>query len=257
MALIPRPLAAVLALSTAACTLPSDGRHYSKETFEKTVPLSPNGTFHLENVNGDLRVEAWDKNEVEIVAKKSGDVSEIKIDVTAEPDEVKVRTKFPHHTFVLFRRNTKVDYTVHVPALARLDLDTVNGLVDVDDSAGRLHIDTVNAVINVRHARGEVRASSVNGAINVACSHVVSDGTYEFDTTNGKIHLTLPPNVSGDFRGSTVNGWIETDFPLSVSGKFLMHDLSGHLGDGGPTFKLSAVNGLLSIRKASEENASR
>jgi DUF4097 and DUF4098 domain-containing protein YvlB len=252
-----RSLAALLALSTVACVVPRESEHYSTERFEKTVPLTPKGTFRLQNVNGDLRVEAWDKNEVEIVAKKSGRVSEIAIEVTERPDEVDVQTRFPHHTFVLFRRNTKVDYSIRVPALARLDLDTVNGIVDIDDPAGRTRVNTVNAVINVRRARGEVRAQSVNGAVTVACAHVVPDGTYEFETTNGKVHLTLPANVSGEFRGSTVNGWIETDFPLEVSGKFLMHDLSGHIGEGGPSFRLSAVNGMLAIKKAPAETAAR
>jgi hypothetical protein len=74
---------------------------------------------------------------------------------------------------------------------------------------------------------------------------------------NGWVALQVPEDVNGSFEGSTVNGWIRTDLPLSVSGALIGRNLSGRLGEGGPSFHLSTVNGSVALRKSSTQQASR
>jgi hypothetical protein len=220
------------------------------EVFEKTVPLAAAGTFHLENTNGTLKVGTWDRPEVKIHATKNAvRPSEIEIRVVASPQDVEVRTVLPHTIHLSFERAPSVNYEVQVPASAGIDLETVNGKVEVTDPGGRLKLSSVNGTINVRGARGEVRTSTTNGTVKIACAQVNPEGIYELSTINGKVELDIPGNTRGHFEGSTVNGWIETDFPLEITRKLLSHRLSGQLGEGGATFRLSAVNGLLAIRK--------
>ena len=42
----------------------------SKE-FNQTYPLTPGGTFELQNVNGTVDVQTWDRDEVEVRAVKT------------------------------------------------------------------------------------------------------------------------------------------------------------------------------------------
>src|SRR5450755_4124357 len=56
------------------------------ETFHHVYPLSAGGSFVLENVNGSVHVDGWDRDEVEVSAVKTGtndfrDVQQVKIEV--------------------------------------------------------------------------------------------------------------------------------------------------------------------------------
>jgi hypothetical protein len=56
----------------------------SKE-FNQTYPLTPGGTFELQNVNGTVDVQTWDRDEVEVRAVKTAkhqetDLSLVSID---------------------------------------------------------------------------------------------------------------------------------------------------------------------------------
>jgi DUF4097 and DUF4098 domain-containing protein YvlB len=104
---------------------------------------------------------------------------------------------------------------------------------------------------------GEVDAQSVNGFVDVACARVGRTGSYRLSAVNGWVALQVPEDVNGSFEGSTVNGWIRTDLPLSVSGALIGRKLSGRLGEGGPSFHLSTVNGSVAVRKSSTQQASR
>ena len=48
----------------------TSGYAISKD-FNQTIPLQPCGTFELQNVNGPVDVQGWDRNEVEIHAVKT------------------------------------------------------------------------------------------------------------------------------------------------------------------------------------------
>src|SRR5262249_24119916 len=43
----------------------------TEQVFEKTYPLQPGGHFALDNVNGSVQVEGWDRQEVEVTAVKT------------------------------------------------------------------------------------------------------------------------------------------------------------------------------------------
>ncbi len=73
------------------------------EEFHRTVPLSANGRVSLDNINGNVTITGWDRNEVQIDAvKKARDqerLNEARIEVETSGDSVHIRTKYPdHHT---------------------------------------------------------------------------------------------------------------------------------------------------------------
>ena len=50
---------------------PGFGAVTNRQTFEHSYPLAPGGSFLLENVNGSVQVEGWDRDEVEVEAVKT------------------------------------------------------------------------------------------------------------------------------------------------------------------------------------------
>src|SRR5438094_403446 len=111
--------------------------------FDQTYPLQPCGTFELQNVNGPVEVQGWDRNEVEIhavkIAKQQGsDLERVSIEVDARPDAVAVTTRYPQNEGV----EVAVEYTIHVPHRVHVEhIGTVNGTLRISglDNVEDLH----------------------------------------------------------------------------------------------------------------------
>src|ERR1700690_3453238 len=100
------------------------------QDFHRTVPLSANGEVSLSNINGNVEIVGWDRNEVQIDAvKKARDqqrLDEARIEVENGSDYVRIKTEYPHHQ--TNNNPPSVHYQLHVPRGARLDhISLVNG----------------------------------------------------------------------------------------------------------------------------------
>jgi DUF4097 and DUF4098 domain-containing protein YvlB len=242
-------LAGLLALLPAVAAL----EPLSQE-FHRTVPLSANGQVSLENVNGNVEITGWDRNEVQIDAvKKARDqqrLDEASIEVETGNDYVKIHTQYPHdHTN---NNPASVHYTLHVPQNARLDrISLVNGSLTIQKATGQVEASLVNGKARVSDLTGEANISSVNGGIEATYASLSNVRKIKLKSVNGSIELGLPGSPNADVKASTVNGRIKSDFPLTVEGSFASHKLSGTLGGGGTNIELSNVNGSIHIGGAS------
>ena len=245
-------LAVTLSAALAAAT-PAE----VTEPFSQTVPLTADGSFSIENVNGPVSIETWDRNEVEINATRSAPDAEtlqrIKIQVEAESNEVSVSTEYEPET-----KGGSVAYRIRVPRAASLDVELVNGPIRILNPAGEVDAESVNGSIEIGDASGPVSAESVNGPVEVGYVSL-AQGEHEFEAVNGRLTLRMPSAVSGVFHAESVNGDIETDFPLEVrKAKYgPQRSLSGTLGQGGPEVNLETVNGGIELRAGGESVATR
>jgi hypothetical protein len=146
--------------------------------------------------------------------------------------------------------DTKVDFTVRVPAGVRFRGHTVNGDVEAEGLEGDVSAHTVNGGIQVSTS-GFAEATTVNGSIRAEMGRADWSGDLDFSTVNGSITVLLPSEVNAEVRASTVNGSIETDFPLTVSGRFSRRRMQGVIGDGGRDLNFETVNGSIRLRRAS------
>ena len=80
---------------------------------------------------------------------------------------------------------------------------------------------------------------------------VVMDLHQTIESANGSVTIALPPDASAEISADTVHGGISSDFPLQSKKNFpIGQDLHGRLGDGGPTIKMSTVNGGIRLDRA-------
>jgi len=68
--------------------------------FAQTYPLRPDGSFVLNNVNGTVRIEGWDKDVVEVRAVKTAPDKEsnldlVSIDVVPRPQALSLSSRYP------------------------------------------------------------------------------------------------------------------------------------------------------------------
>ena len=134
--------AVVLTFALAIAAVP--GFAISKE-FSQSYALQPGGTFELQNVNGTVEVQGWDRDVVEVRAVKTAktkesDLERVSIDVTANPSGVAILTRYPQNEGV----EVALEYTIHVPHGAKVEhLGTVNGTLRV---AGVSEVDELRTV---------------------------------------------------------------------------------------------------------------
>ena len=153
---------ALLMLVLAVAAVP--GFAISKE-FDKTYPLQPGGSFELQNVNGTVEVQGWDRDQVEVRAVKTAkhneaDLERVSIDVTAKPDAVSVTTRYPQDEGV----EVAVEYVIHVPYGAHVGhLGTINGSLRITGVPEVEDLHTVNGNIEVFDGGGNVHSYAVCG----------------------------------------------------------------------------------------------
>jgi hypothetical protein len=238
-------LAVILAAAAIVWTLPARA---ANETFDKTYPLSPGGTFALQNVNGTVEISGWDRNEVQIHAVKtaahdSEDLSKVTIDVDADASHVAVKTIYPEEKGV----EVSVAYTVHVPQHVLLGgIATVNGGIEVMglDSSGELR--SVNGNVEVSDSSGSLSAHTTNGDIHMELRRL-GEAPVAAETVNGSIVVALVPGANAALDVRTLNGDFRSDFPVAALSASGAREFHGQLGSGGSAMRLRTVNGSVRI----------
>lgn len=234
------------------------------EAFDRTLNVRPGTQFDIENVNGRIQITGWDSAQIRIRATKrvesrdEGNAREamkaLRIDVRQTARGVEVETIHPRKGDAGFMDflfgtnvNASVSYEISVPRSMQISADNVNGSVEVSDVSGQIDLDTTNGKIVVNRCSGSVDASTTNGAISVELTSVESGREMTFETTNGRISLTVPPTLAADINAATTNGSVRSDLPLTTS-RFSRTSIKGTLNGGGPEIRLRTTNGGIDIR---------
>ncbi|HAV64045.1 MAG TPA: hypothetical protein DCY13_16975 [Verrucomicrobiales bacterium] len=221
----------------------------------ETYPLNPDGRVHVENTNGRIHVRAWKGEGVKLVAIKKGRteaVAEaIQVHVVAEADSLKITTELAKRSglFGSMKREGEVDYTLHLPAGARLEtVKNVNGSVTVEGITGSVRASTVNGRITGRDLGGPLELTTVNGT--VTCEHVAprEGELLKIQTVNGAIELQLPAESDAQLNARAVNGSVQSELKLSDVDEGRSR-LRGRLGEGGAKLELNTVNGGIRLRE--------
>jgi DUF4097 and DUF4098 domain-containing protein YvlB len=229
----------------------------AREEFHQTYSLAANGRVELANVNGDVNISAWDANQVKVDAVKharSADgLSGCKIVVDAQPDSIRIETKYPEHWFGSHDSPATVDYTIKVPRGARLDkISAVNGNMVITGVMGGVHGSAVNGNVQATEVGGPIDLSSVNSTVEATLATTASKDI-RLHSVNGRVSLTVPSDTQAEVNAKTVNGGIENDFGLGVDkGRFVGSTMRGQLGSGITRIDLSTVNGHIELRHAKD-----
>ncbi len=220
------------------------------QEFHRTVPLSAGGRVSLNNINGDVEITGWSRNEVQIDAVKTAPdqqrLDDMRIEVNNSSNSVEIETKYPHH---LVNNNPgSVHYTLHVPQNGRIDkIDLVNGSLNVEKLSGEVNANLVNGKVHASDLAGAADLATVNGKVEANYSSLNNVREITLTSVNGAVDLLLPQSPNADVSASAVNGSISTDFPLTVKGHWVGKSMSGTLGSGGVKIDLNNVNGSIHI----------
>lgn len=274
-------LLALLGLVSAATS--AQAAATVKDRFQQTFPLEAGGTVTLDNVNGGVTIEAWDRNEVMVVADKEVKaktdeaarkaMQQVRIQVGKGAGRLDIVTKLPKRDSGFLdwmtgnNVNINVKYQVKVPRNATLDIETVNGGVrlagthgkatvettngalTIDGVHGNLDLETTNGGITVTRSAGAVEASTTNGGIEVELTEVPDGSDLSFETTNGGVTVRLPRDIRVSLDAATSNGRVSSDFDVEGAQSKSRRRLSGDINGGGGKLRVRSTNGSVKIEE--------
>lgn len=255
-------LGTVCALLTLALGAHASDRGSLTEEFHQTYALAADGRVELDNINGDVHISSWDRNEVKVDAIKSADskekLDEAKIEINSHSDSISIRTKYPNHDHGWGSHNNpaSVEYTLTVPRKVRLDeIKLINGELDLHGVSGEVNASCINGKLEARDLAGRARLATINGELQARFNQLGGQRV-ELTSVNGSVDVTIPSDSNAEVEASTISGSINNDFGLHVNNhKFVGHDLRGELGNGGTHVKLSTVNGRIEVHHAQDGHA--
>lgn len=220
-------------------------------------PVNDGAVFKLENVNGNIEVQAWDRSEIVVRAIKSANNREalerIEILVDADADHVSIDTKLGRSSGSWFNwsnnDNGRVSYIIQAPSDVILrSVETVNGDIEVSGMHAEVVVESVNGEINVSGLTGRTTLETVNGEIVAHFDAFDSTQEAEIGTVNGGIEVYLAAGIDANLEAETLNGRISNDFGFEVERSFASREMSGQLGQGGGRMHFETVNGGIRIR---------
>jgi hypothetical protein len=213
----------------------------------------------IRGVNGPVIAEAYDGDEVQIEAVKSGrksDPSTVSIEVLEHAGGVTVCAVYPGRgnecatdgrgEMNVKNNDVKVEFRVRVPEGVDFEGRTVNGDVEALGIVGNASAFTVNGDIELG-ASGWAEGSTVNGGIRAAMGQPDAMDRLKFSTVNGSITVEMPENVNLDLEAEWLSGGIESELPIEMLGRHWQRSARAQFGSGGPDLEVSTVNGSIKL----------
>lgn len=162
----------------------------------------------VDRTNGDIRVRAWDRDEVHVRAVVRATARDLEVAreivasvVLSEGDTLRAAGPERQQSWRGGQWWT-VDYDVQVPPETKLTVAAINGEVAIRELSGDVSVEAVNGEIAISDVSGDVFAKAVNGEIEIGRV----SGDISAETVNGSVELE---GVSGSVKGTAVNGSIE------------------------------------------------
>ena len=196
---------------------------YAQTIIEKSFEFNQKESVSLNiQIADSIKVIPWDKNEVSLWAsvnvndnkdndhyKWTFDNSDNAIRISSEMDDYLKNSSNNRNCCC---NNIEVYCELHIPANARLSIETINGDLIFTGSPKELHAKTIS----------------------------------------GFIDLTAPGNLKADMDFKTVTGTIYTNFALNTGTpkRSVTTDFSTSLNGGGNPVNLETISGNIYLRKA-------
>jgi DUF4097 and DUF4098 domain-containing protein YvlB len=200
---------------------------------DTTFAVEPRSRVSIELDVGSVRVRAWDRASVRVVATHP---ARERIEIRRGPGSVRIEAE-PGRG-----RRARVDYELTVPRSAHIDLDGQAAETTIEGVDGNITVDVFRGDITVRDAAGNLDLESVEGQIVVEGGHarVVAETVQRgirISGLNGNIFAEAVngPIVLSDIRADSVsaesiNGSVQYQGELRQRGRYRLSSHNGSIG---------------------------
>ncbi|MGI9591490.1 MAG: DUF4097 family beta strand repeat-containing protein [Myxococcota bacterium] len=165
------------------------------------------GVLRIHNSNGSTRIVAEDRDDIEVVAQKTGRaespeaasdlLSEIRVVAHESPERLDLEIEVPRR----WNRRGSANLSIKLPRAMEVWVAAVNGRVDVVGVHGAVHARSTNGSAKICNVIGDVEVGTTNA--KVCCSGTC--GSLSASSSNGKIEIE---GHQGSVDATTSNGLI-------------------------------------------------
>lgn len=264
------------------------------ETIEETARFenvnSAENVLYIHNIHGNVTVEGYDGDDVQITYRKKIDADsqhdlkrakkEIGFIIDEEGNRIHIYLDAP---FIhVKKRNGEISYnindwddgydfhfdiTVQVPRNTNLNVSTINnGNVLVENIYAKwLDVSNINGSVDLSDVSGITDANTINGDITASYSESPNENS-SYQTINGTIEVMYPENLSADITFKSMHGDLYTDFKnvhrlqarvessedrSRGKTRYRIDKFSPlRIGNGGPEFSFEVLNGDVYIKQS-------
>ncbi len=213
-----------------------------KTTETRILALKPGSSLKVQNVNGAVSVEAWDREEVEFRGefKPSSRDEHVKVVIDRTGKGLEIRGEVPKNPGA--SRGPECRMELKVPRRVLAAISTVNGAVSLKGTLGEASIESVNGAVSAT-AHGEgLHAKTVNGAIQVESVQ----GGLRLKTVNGGVHLQAA-GLKGRLEASTLNGSLSLKAKGAEQVEVGKRRMTAVFPGGSQAIAISTVNGNIIV----------
>jgi hypothetical protein len=217
----------------------------------KVIPLPDGKPLVIEITIGNVRIEGWDKSEVEITVERrvpaAAQFSQLPISIAEVPPGVVVRAvQNDDATDPAF----KSDVTVRIPRSAIIErLSVIEGRISIEGFTGSINGTIRRGPIEAKDISGTIRLETQIGSVTLTNAKLSANGLLRLRTFNGDVKLTFgerPANAR--IMALALNGSIKSDIPLALRESWGPRWGEATLGKGEPVISIDVVTGQVEIR---------
>jgi DUF4097 and DUF4098 domain-containing protein YvlB len=217
--------------------------------FYKQMALEENSSIYFENLQGDLEIIGWEKNQIEIKAAKSGADSLLRqadIEVTKKGKNFYIKTHPPRGDLSKFF----VDFELRVPEKVLFkEIKITSGNLNSMQIYGELKASIETGNIEIEDFSGLCEVSTDEGYIAARIFENKKDDMLSFKTSDGDIKLYLPSVPNVQITAETRAGNISSDFIPEEEKNESLKTWEQTLGEGAAKIKMKTWGGKIIIKK--------
>jgi hypothetical protein len=242
------------------------------DEWQKSYPVSGRPEINLDTHDGDIRVHAAERKDVQVLVTADGrKIGQGGVIISEHQDgnRLSLTVRIPHHWGINVGWSSRsLRVAIEVPLESNLELHSGDGNIRIQDVKGVLQLETGDGDIETRSTDGSIRAHTGDGNIDVdgvyaALELRTGDGNIVAEartgskmesqwllrTGDGNIELRVPDGFSADLDAQTGDGQVTLDFPVVVQGAFKQSSIRGKMNNGGLTLELHSGDGNISLLK--------
>jgi len=228
-------------LNCLLCACGSRKENAALEVIDQKYQVEPDVSIRINDPHGSISIHGGDSTNVQLHATKvaagADQLRNISINVTAQPNDVLIKTNFVRPKGKPFLGGgDRVDYDLVVPSTAKITrLDVDDGRVMIESMrSSELRATVVDGQLEMRNCRGDIHLSVQNGdlsIINGTDDATAQPSSAEAHVLHGTLTFSTPRKASFHLRGETTYGNITSAFAQTVE------------VNGGPLRKIDVSSG--------------
>lgn len=217
----------------------------------QTISLPTGKPISIEVTVGNVRIDGWDKPDVEVVVERrapdKAQLARVSVAIEDTPGWVRVRAlQTENTTDPAFR----ADVTVRVPRDALIDrVQVLEGRIAIEGFSGTLTADIRRGPIDGKTVSGTLRLEAGIGSVTITDARLSANGLLRLRSFNGDVRLSLAARpVDARILALALNGHVTSDIPLTRRETWGPRWGEATLGKGEPVISLDVVTGLIEIK---------